>query len=178
MTADQTIAAPARSAQQKDRERFVAFAFCWADVLLEIDRDGVIVYAAGTTPTFTGKTPDKLIGTAFVDLVADPDKALARELVAVATKRGRIDDAAVRLTGPNGPTSALALAGYRLTDFDGHYFFALRSTGATAATAAAASAARSGAARMLARAQPARRDAWLRSACPHKWLSSLSRPHS
>ena len=34
MTEQQTTAAPARSAQQKDRERFVAFAFCWADVLL------------------------------------------------------------------------------------------------------------------------------------------------
>jgi EAL domain-containing protein (putative c-di-GMP-specific phosphodiesterase class I) len=132
MTVQQTTPAPARSAQQKDRERFVAFAFCWADVLLEIDRDGRIVYAAGTTQTFTGKTPDKVIGAAFVDLVADADKALARELVAVAAKRGRIDEATVRLVGPNGITSPLALAGYRLDDFDGHYFFALRSTGSTA----------------------------------------------
>ncbi|MCD6075113.1 MAG: diguanylate phosphodiesterase [Rhodospirillales bacterium] len=133
MTGPETTVAPARSAQQKDRERFVAFAFCWADVLLEIDRDGTIVYAAGTTSTFTGKTPDKVIGATFVDLVADPDKALARELVAVAAKRGRIDDATIRLTGPNGATSPLALAGYRLDDFNSHYFFALRSTGATAA---------------------------------------------
>ena len=57
--------APAARAQ-KERERFVAFAFCWADVLLEIDAQGAIVYAAGTTATFTGRTPDKVIGSAFV----------------------------------------------------------------------------------------------------------------
>jgi EAL domain-containing protein (putative c-di-GMP-specific phosphodiesterase class I) len=123
--------APAARAQ-KERERFVAFAFCWADVLLEIDAQGAIVYAAGTTATFTGRTPDKVIGSAFVDLVANPDKALARELVAVAAKRGRIDDATIRLTGPNGATAPLALAGYRLDDFNSHYFFALRSTGSAA----------------------------------------------
>ena len=66
-------AAPGRA--QKERERFVAFAFCWADVLLELDGEGSIAYAAGTTQTFTGTTPDKLIGRAFLDLVADPEEA-------------------------------------------------------------------------------------------------------
>ena len=129
MDANQSKAETPASRALRERERFVAFAFCWADVLLEIDAEGGIVCAAGTTPTFTGKTPDKLIGSAFVDLVAHPDKLLARELVAVAAKRGRIDDVTVRLDGPKGPTGALALAGYRL---DGHYFFALRSTGSAA----------------------------------------------
>lgn len=127
---DTAPTAPNRA--QKERERFVAFAFCWADVLLEIDGDGGIVYAAGTTQTFTGKSPDKVIGATFVDLVAEPDKALARELVAIAAKRGRIDDATVRLSGPNGATAPLALAGYRLDDLNGHYFFALRSIGSAA----------------------------------------------
>ncbi len=121
-------AAPGRA--QKERERFVAFAFCWADVLLELDGEGSIAYAAGTTQTFTGTTPDKLIGRAFLDLVADPDKALARELIAVATKCGRIEDATLRLVGPNGAAPPMALAGYRLNDLNGHYFFALRSLGA------------------------------------------------
>ena len=120
---------------QKERERFVAFAFCWADMLVELDRDGGIAYAAGTTATYTGKTPDKLIGLAFADLVVDADRPLARELVAVAAQHGRIEDAVLRLAGPNGATPPMALAGYRLDDLKGHYFFALRSFGPSASGA-------------------------------------------
>lgn len=138
---------PARSAAdrgQKERERFVAFAFCWADVLLEIDREGRIAYAAGITATFTGLAPDKLIGAIFTDLVVTADKPLARELVAMAGKGGRIEDAQLRFAGPNGPSAPLTLAGYRFNDLKGHYFFALRALTSTADGTKAARARESG----------------------------------
>jgi EAL domain-containing protein (putative c-di-GMP-specific phosphodiesterase class I) len=109
-----------------DRDKFVAFAFCWADALIELDSGGFIRYAAGTIKSFTGKEPSQLVGTEFDALVADGDKTLVRELMRVASRRGRIENAAVRLVGPYGITAPLAFAGYCLEDLGGHYFFALR----------------------------------------------------
>ena len=41
-----------------DRDRFVAFAFCDADILLELDRSQNIVFAAGATMALIGHPPD------------------------------------------------------------------------------------------------------------------------
>tara|TARA_B100000315_G_scaffold46340_1_gene41120 strand:+ start:1603 stop:3342 length:1740 start_codon:yes stop_codon:yes gene_type:complete len=131
--------APQSKAGFSDRERFVAFAFCWADVLVELDGEQNIVYAGGTTHALTGKKAGQLMGTPFTDLVADSDKILAGELIAVAARKGRIENTSIRLNNSVGATQPLALAGYRLDDFGGHFFLALRS-GATAAIGADGSA--------------------------------------
>ncbi|MBT4741281.1 MAG: diguanylate phosphodiesterase, partial [Rhodospirillaceae bacterium] len=94
------------------REKFVAFAFCWADILLELDQNRKIVFAAGATQPVLGKTIEELIGTSFRDYVAPRDKLLVEQLLAVAAKKGRIDDTKVRLKGVKGPTPPLNFAGY------------------------------------------------------------------
>ncbi|MBT7450510.1 MAG: diguanylate phosphodiesterase, partial [Rhodospirillaceae bacterium] len=93
------------------REKFVAFAFCWADILLELDQNRKIVFAAGATQPVLGKTIEELIGTSFRDYVAPRDKLLVEQLLAVAAKKGRIDDTKVRLKGVKGPTPPLNFAG-------------------------------------------------------------------
>jgi len=37
------------------REKFIAFAFCWADILIELDQKRNIVFAAGATQPVMGK---------------------------------------------------------------------------------------------------------------------------
>ena len=108
------------------REKFVAFAFCWADILLELDQNRKIVFAAGATQPVLGKTIEELIGTSFRDYVAPRDKLLVEQLLAVAAKKGRIDDTKVRLKGVKGPTPPLNFAGYLMPDLGNNFFLALR----------------------------------------------------
>ncbi len=113
-----------------ERDRFVAFAFCWADALLELDEDQQINFATGATEALVGCPPTQLIGKNFEDLVAEPDRALGRQLMSIAAKRGRIENATIRLRKGDGATAPLSFAGYRLDDFSSHYFLAFRA-GAT-----------------------------------------------
>ena len=120
-----TAAAPAAPAKS-ERDRFVAFAFCWADILIELDAEGRIAFAAGATEILSGRDAGQLIGSEFAEFVAERDRPLMRELLKVAEKRGRIENVIIRLAGTLGTSAPLSLAGYRLEDLSGHYFLALR----------------------------------------------------
>ena len=120
-------AAPAAKAQAKsERDRFVAFAFCWADVLIELNSDGRIEFATGATQILAGRDPAQLIGSPFIEFVAAGDQTLVRELLKVATKRGRIENTVIRLANSAGASTPLSVAGYRLDELQGHFFLALR----------------------------------------------------
>ncbi len=108
------------------REKFIAFAFCWADILIELDQDRKIVFAAGATMPVLGKTVEDLIGTSLRDYIAPRDKLLVEQLLAVAAKKGRIDNTLVHLQGTKGPTPPLAFAGYLMPDLGNNFFLALR----------------------------------------------------
>jgi hypothetical protein len=47
---------------RNNRDRFVAMAFCWADVLIELDENEKVVFCVGPTGPLVGKSSDKLIG--------------------------------------------------------------------------------------------------------------------
>ncbi|MGE5545868.1 MAG: EAL domain-containing protein [Solirubrobacterales bacterium] len=110
----------------RDRDRFVALAFCRADLLFELDEDLDVVFAAGATPLLLGLAPDAIKGRAFLELIAEDDRALAGEMLAAARSAGRIDDVVVRLDGANNRRPNVALAGYRVPDFDNHFFLAVK----------------------------------------------------
>lgn len=115
------------------REKFIAFAFCWADILIELDQKRNIVFAAGATKPVMGKSIEELIGTSFRDYVAPKDKLLVEQLLAVAAKKGRIDNTTVRLKGTNGPTAPLKFAGYLMPDLGNNFFLAFRTSSAVGA---------------------------------------------
>jgi EAL domain-containing protein (putative c-di-GMP-specific phosphodiesterase class I) len=110
----------------RERDRFVALAFCRADILLELDDDHDVVFAAGATQLLLGEAPDSLRHRSFLDLVAEPDRALAEEMLEAARAQGRIDDVVIRLNGAGIRRSNVAMAGYRVPDFDNHFFLALK----------------------------------------------------
>lgn len=110
----------------RERDRFVALAFCRADILLELDDERDVVFAAGATPLLLGEMPDKLKGRDFLDLVAEPDRGLAGEMLDAARAEGRIDDVVIRLNGTGIRRPNVAMAGYRVPDFDNHFFLALK----------------------------------------------------
>ncbi|MEQ8735586.1 MAG: EAL domain-containing protein [Rhodospirillaceae bacterium] len=108
------------------REKFVAFAFCWADILIEVDQARNIVFAAGATQPVFGKSVEQMIGTSLRDYIAPRDKLLVEQLLAVAAKKGRIDDTTIHLQGTKGPTPPLSFAGYLMPDLGNNFFLALR----------------------------------------------------
>ncbi len=117
---------PPLSAMRTERDRFAALAFCWADILLELNGAAKVVYASGATDFFIGCSASDLIGQPFQKIVATEDRAMVDEILRVALGRGRIGNRSVRLLGEKGPSVPLVLTGYRLDDLNGHYFFALR----------------------------------------------------
>ena len=47
--------------QRRDRDRFVALAFCAADLLLEVNASREIIFAAGAFHSLIGKPPESLV---------------------------------------------------------------------------------------------------------------------
>lgn len=108
------------------RDRFVAFAFCWADMLVELDPTRKITFATGATKSLLGLGPEGVIGRNFMDLVSPKDRVLVEQLLFMTSKKGRIDNVTIRLQGEKGLTPPIAFAGYMLPDLKDHFFLALR----------------------------------------------------
>ncbi len=126
---------PARAEQPKsslveslkrERDRFVALAFCAADVLIEADADCKITYAAGATVGVTGYSGDELVGDSLLDIIAPDDRPILRELIRGMTVGKGLQPIPIKLIGPKGLTPRLLLTGYVLPNLPGSLFFALR----------------------------------------------------
>lgn len=125
--AGQPVQAAANGEQMKsERARFVALAFCWADIVLEIDADEKVVYAGGAIRPLLARSQQDVVGGEVKDLVAPADLGLFRSLMGVARRQGRIENQFVRLRREKGNTTPFAVSGYQMPEMDGHYFFALR----------------------------------------------------
>lgn len=109
-----------------ERDRFVALAFCRADLLFELDDDHDVVFAAGATTLLLGEQGEALRGRPFLELIADSDRGLAGEMLEAARAQGRIDDVVLRLNGTGLRRPNVAMAGYRVPDFGNHFFLALK----------------------------------------------------
>src|SRR5581483_245688 len=108
------------------RDRFVAFAFCWADVLVELDPTRKMTFIAGATKPLLGVGADQLTGRNFAEILDPKDRVLVEQLLFMTAKRGRIDNVTIRLKGAKGLSPPLAFAGYVMPDLKDHFFLALR----------------------------------------------------
>ncbi len=113
-------------ALRRERDRFVALAFCAADMLVETDSAERITFAAGATRALTGHDPDRLIGLRLTELVAPDDRIYVAELLTGLTALGRFDAVMAHLQGPDGITPPLLLSGHHVADMPGRFFFALK----------------------------------------------------
>ncbi len=84
------------------RDRFVAFAFCWADMLVELDPTRRVTFAVGATKALLGVGPEGVIGKNFMDLVSQKDRVLVDQLLFMTSKKGRIDNVTIRMQGEKG----------------------------------------------------------------------------
>ncbi|MDB5376353.1 MAG: hypothetical protein JWR00_799 [Rubritepida sp.] len=80
-----------------ERERFVAFAFAAADLLIEADPEGRIVFAAGAFRLRFGDAPEAFLGLDVADLIAPADRMSFVANLALLPERGRLSPTVLRL---------------------------------------------------------------------------------
>jgi len=72
------------------RDRFVAFAFASADFLLEINKEGEIVFAAGKSLSLTGLDSEKLTGNSWLSIFSKNHHNDLKALLRGAQRAGRV----------------------------------------------------------------------------------------
>src|SRR4051794_33691022 len=87
-----------------ERERYAAFAFAVADLLVETDASGSVRFAAGAVRAFAGREAEALLGGPVTDLVGAADRPLIERMVAGAAAGGRARPAPG--AGPGGRLAA------------------------------------------------------------------------
>jgi EAL domain-containing protein (putative c-di-GMP-specific phosphodiesterase class I) len=118
--------APENANLQAERDHYVAFAFCWADALVELGPDQTIAFAAGALGPLVGRDPEEFIGEKFDNLVAEQDRARVNQLLKIAQSLGRVEDSSIRLQGPRGTTPPMAMAVHSLDSRAARFSIAFR----------------------------------------------------
>jgi EAL domain-containing protein (putative c-di-GMP-specific phosphodiesterase class I) len=90
------------------RDRFLAFAFAAADLLVETALDGTIGFAAGAFRPHFGTDGDRFLYQRITTLIAPGDHAALAMALATVTLRGRIPPMALRLNDPARTPMAVA----------------------------------------------------------------------
>ncbi|MBW7850926.1 MAG: EAL domain-containing protein [Rhodospirillales bacterium] len=110
-----------------ERHRYMALAFCWADLLFEIRR-GVVTFAAGACQPMFGRGPEEIEGRPLAEIVHPSDRNLVSNLLRLVNKLGRIEEATARLLGKDGGEVSVAITGHCLsTAGEGPIFLAVKS---------------------------------------------------
>lgn len=77
---------------RRERDRFVAFAFAAADMLVELDKDGIVRFADGAIGGLLGISPQSLVGKPFSDILVEADHPVARNLLDSIVKQQRMEN--------------------------------------------------------------------------------------
>jgi len=109
-----------------ERDRFVALAFCNADLLFELGASGDITFAFGATKAFTGREAGELKGARLKDFVHEADQRKLDRLLRDARAGSRIDDALITFGTPTGQSVVLNLSGFHMSDLGGHTYLSFR----------------------------------------------------
>lgn len=111
LNADSSGTSPSRRVDHGNR--FVAFTFAASEMVVEVDAQGLITYAAGAFRSRMGSLPEAFLGRSITELVAPCDKDALEIALMLVQERGRLLPRTVRLA--NSTRSAAVLAGLKLT---------------------------------------------------------------
>jgi EAL domain-containing protein (putative c-di-GMP-specific phosphodiesterase class I) len=95
-----------------DRERFVAFAFAGADMLVETNLEGQIAFTAGAFRLRFGAAPESFMGQDLAGLIAAPDRGSFAAALAMMPERGRLSPTVLRLA--NAEQTPFVVSGLHL----------------------------------------------------------------
>lgn len=117
-----------------ERDRFLAFAFCRNDLLVELDREAKILFVGGPTEPLLASSVADLIGKPLIEIVHEQDHVLVQQLLKAADRGERMKRSIVVLVDADGNSRGqYELNGYKFGDMDGHYFLAFRADTETVA---------------------------------------------
>src|SRR5947207_1133628 len=120
-----------------ERDRFAAFALAAADLLVEVNGDGPVVYMVWAASALTGRDVRQLIGSAFDGLFAEPQRAFARTLLRKVRRKQRMKPVKIDLERGEGAVTSVVLNGCCLPEKpNAIYFTASRALAAEASDAA------------------------------------------
>jgi len=111
----QSLKAPP-SRRVRDRERFLTFALAAAEILVEVDPQGTILFAAGAIQSRFGEATDAWIGRPVRALVALSDRTGFDLAFAALQARDRLPPTSFRLADRAGST--MSFAALRVPDID------------------------------------------------------------
>jgi EAL domain-containing protein (putative c-di-GMP-specific phosphodiesterase class I) len=106
------------------RDRFVAFAFAAADLLVEVTNEGLIAFVAGAAQNIYGRNTDALVGTSFLELLAPSDRGIAAALIASIDRGGRFVPVFLKLA-QGGGDQPVVFGGCRLPNKSDSLFLSL-----------------------------------------------------
>lgn len=106
--------------------RFVALAFCRADILFQVSEDGTIKFCSGPSQKLFGKADSDLIGENFLNLVNVADRRIISALFESDQQDARIDDILIRAASVGGMEKDVSISGYRVPDFENDFFLAMK----------------------------------------------------
>ena len=109
-----------------DRDRFVAFSFCTADLLIELNEARAITFTAGAVRALLGVSPEEIVGCGMRMLVAAVDRVMVDETLNKMRDYGALEECLVRLRAKTGPTAKLSMSGYFLDEMGGRFYLTLR----------------------------------------------------
>ncbi|MGE5546200.1 MAG: EAL domain-containing protein [Solirubrobacterales bacterium] len=110
---------------RQQRDRFIAFAFAGADLLLEMDEGDNIVFSAGAGESLYGVADGDLQGRPLADFIFPRDLQRFKEALQRLRNTGRLDHTPLTLMGTAGTVTRMRLAGIRLPQFPESYHLAL-----------------------------------------------------
>lgn len=90
------------------RERLLAFAFAAADLLMEVDGEGTVTFAAGAFPSRFGHAAAEAVGRPLERFVAAEDQTALHAAVSALARHGRLRPMAIRLADRERWPCALA----------------------------------------------------------------------
>lgn len=106
---------------KRERDRFIAFAFASADILMELDKAGNILYVDGATKRLLDKQPEEILNQNFNTIVHPDDSDLSDYLLNTDSKT-RVDNIAIRLATRSGQSYPFIMSGYKISELQGHYY--------------------------------------------------------
>ncbi|RAU21224.1 signal transduction protein [Paramagnetospirillum kuznetsovii] len=106
---------------KQQRDRFIAFAFAGADLLLELDDHDVVTYSAGAGEALYGISDSELMDRPLADFIFPRDQKKFAEALLRLKNTGRLDHTPLTMVGSNGAISRMRMGGIKLPQFPKGY---------------------------------------------------------
>ncbi|CAA7623349.1 EAL domain-containing protein [Magnetospirillum sp. SS-4] len=109
----------------RPQEAYVAFAFAAADLLMETDHSGRIIFAVGASMSLVGR-PARLLATMTLEqLIRPEDMARTRNALRRMARGERVRHTLLHVAVPDGDIVPVALSGYPHPDHEGRLLLVL-----------------------------------------------------